>query len=102
VIVHILLGRARDDLTEGERRELGEAIASLSTVPGVRDFTWGPDFSGRGKGYTHGAVMQFANRAALDAYQTNEHHRAVVAILGRLLIDKLVVDYETGSSGISS
>jgi hypothetical protein len=101
MIVHILLGRARGDLSDDERRELGEAIASLGSVPGVQNLTWGPDFSGRGQGYTHGAVMYFADKPALDAYQKNEHHRAVVAILDGLLTDKLVVDYETESNGIS-
>jgi hypothetical protein len=101
MIVHILLVRARDDLSAAERATVEEKLASLGTVPEVQNMSWGPDFSGRSKGYTHGAVMHFADLAALNRYQQNEHHRSVVAYFDTVLADKLVVDYETESSGIS-
>lgn len=102
MIVHILLIRPREDLSAEEQQELEEALASLRTVLGVQRFTWGPDFSGRGKGYTYGAVMHFADRPALNAYGGNEAHLRVVSVLQRLTADRLVVDYEVDSSGIST
>jgi len=101
MIVHIVLMRLRDDLTEEERREFEAAAASLADVSGVEDMTWGPDFSGRGKGFTHAAVIHLTDRDALATYQRDELHRNVVAIFDRLLREKLVIDYETGRSGIS-
>jgi hypothetical protein len=101
VIVHLLMLRVRSNLTDAERREFDRAVESLASVPGVQSMSWGADFSGRAKGLTHGAVLHFADRDALDGYQRNEHHRAVVATLDRLTTEKLVIDYETDSSGIS-
>lgn len=101
MIVHVLLMHVRDDLSDEDRREFEDAAASLAAVPGVEEMTWGPDFSGRGKGFTHAAVMHFPDRDALSTYQADPDHRRVVALFDRLLSDKLVVDYETESSGIS-
>lgn len=102
MIVHLLLCQARDTLTSTEERELEDVLASLASVPGVQSFTWGRDFSGRGKGYTHAAVMHFVDHSALEAYQTNERHVRVVERLANLLDDKLVIDYDTETSGITN
>jgi hypothetical protein len=102
MIVHIVLLRPREDLSDGERREFEEAAASLAQVPGVISMSCGPDFSGRGKGFTYGAVLYLPDREALAAYQSDPQHRTVVGIFDRLTSDKLVVDYETDRSGISA
>jgi hypothetical protein len=96
VITHLLLLQARADLTEYEERELGEAVYGLTSVPGVQNFSWGPDFSGRGKGYTHAAVMYFDSRDALQTYMDNDRHKEIVRTLNRLAPERLVIDYETG------
>lgn len=102
MIVHILLCKPREDLTAAEAAELASAVAALDGVPGVERMTHGPDFSGRGRGYTHGAVMHFADRDALQHYAEDEEHLRIVTILQRLTLDRLVVDYETATSGIST
>ncbi len=101
MIVHIVLIEPRPDLTDRERSELEETIPQLATVPGVRNFTWGPDFSGRSKGYAYAAVMHFDARDALHTYGADGIHRGIVAIFERLTVERLVVDYETRTSGIS-
>ena len=100
MIVHVVLGKGRDDLSGEEERELAEAFGALASVPGVAELSWGPNFSARSKGYTHGAVMYFEDREALGAYLQNERHRTIVQTLDRLMPERLVLDYETGSSGI--
>lgn len=95
MIVHILLGKERPDLTDDERQELREAISRLRGVPGVQQFSAGPNFSERSQGYQQAAVMYFADRAALDGYLQHEKHLAVVADLNRLLPERLIADYET-------
>lgn len=95
MIVHIVLVKQRDDLTADERQELTNAIASLQSVRGVQQFSYGPDISGRSKGYTHAAVIYLADRDALQAYQVDPDHVRVVRVLDRLAPEKLVVDYET-------
>lgn len=102
MIIHIVLGKPRDDLSGDERQELDEALSALDGVPGVMAMTWGRDISGRGKGYTTAAVMQFESRETLDQYQIHPEHQRVVQVLNRLMPDRLIVDYVTDTSGISS
>jgi hypothetical protein len=102
MLIHIILLREREGMSDAERTEMEEAVAALATVPGVGQMTHGRDISGRGQGYTYAAVMRFVDTDALQAYQVHETHQQVVAAFNRLSIDRLVIDYETGSSGISA
>lgn len=94
MIVHVLLLQVRPNLTEYEEHELGEAVEGLAGVPGVIDLTWGPDISGRARGYTHGACMRFQSREALQAYQEHPEHKRIVEAFNRLSPERLVLDYE--------
>ena len=96
MIAHLVLLQARADLTAYEERELGEAVMGLASVPGVRNFSWGPDFSGRGKGYTHAAVMYFDSRDGLQGYLDDAGHKEIVQTLNRLAPERLIIDYEAG------
>jgi hypothetical protein len=98
----MLLGKAREGLSATERRELDEALQGLAELPGVQRMSWGVNTSERSRGYTHGAVMHFADRTALQGYQQADGHRAIVQVLDRLMPERLVVDYETETSGIST
>lgn len=94
MIVHVLLLQARSNLSAYDEQELGEAIYTLRGLPVVQSLTWGPDFSGRGKGYTHAAVMTFADRGALRAYTDDPEHKRIIEVLNRLAPERLVIDYE--------
>lgn len=102
MIAHLVLIKLGRDLDGNERRELERAIARLGSVPGVQEPTWGRDFSGRGKGYEYGAVMHFETRETLAAYAGDATHRQIIAIFDRLGVERLVVDYEIGTSGSST
>jgi Stress responsive A/B Barrel Domain len=102
VLVHIVLGKARQDLTASEQQELSAALASLGAVTGVQQMTHGPNFSERSKGYTHAAVLYFADRAALQGYQVADLHQRAVQVFDRLMPERMIVDYETETSGISA
>lgn len=95
MIVHIVLMKQRNDLSADELTELTAAIASLQHIRGVQYFSYGSDISARSKGYTHAAVITFADRDALQAYGVDDEHLRVVQILNRLAPDRLIVDYET-------
>ena len=97
MIVHLVLGKPREDLSAEETAELEAAIASLGEVRSVMDMTWGPDFSGRGKGYAYAAVLRFADRGALQEYQDDALHKQVVETFNRLMPERLIVDYEVGT-----
>ena len=94
MIVHVLLLQARPDLTEYENIELGQAVQALAGILEVHDLTWGPDFSGRGRGYTHAAVMHFDGRDDLAAYQENPEHKRIVEVFNRLAPQRIIIDYE--------
>lgn len=98
MIVHILLLQARSNLSAYEERELGEALNMISALPMVEEMTWGPDFSGRGRGYTHGAVVHFSSREALQTYQDDATHKQAIEVFNRLAPERLVIDYEAGPS----
>jgi hypothetical protein len=56
--------------------------------------TYGVNFSERSRGYTHGAVLEFESREALQAYLGHDEHVRIVQRLNRLMPERLVVDYE--------
>ncbi len=64
-------------------------------IPGVVDLSCGANFSDRSKGYTHGLVVRFKDRAALEAYGPHpEHQRVVQNFINPIRADVLALDYE--------
>jgi hypothetical protein len=96
MIEHILLIR----WTEGAGREaIDSAMAELrqlkDKIPGIVDLSCGINFSDRSKGYTHGLVIRFKDRAALNAYNPHpEHQRVVQKFINPIRGDTIVFDYE--------
>ncbi len=101
MIAHVLLVAAQPHLSAEQTAELLAALAALAQVPGVERLTFGENASTRSKGYTHAAVMFFADEAALANYATHPHHLDVIRTLDRLAPERLVVDYKTESTGPS-
>jgi hypothetical protein len=96
MIEHIVLFR----WTEGASPEaIDSVVAELrqlkSKIPGVVDLSCGANFSDRAKGYTHGLVVRFKNRAALEAYAPHpEHQRVVQKFITPIRGEVLAIDYE--------
>jgi hypothetical protein len=64
-------------------------------IAGIIDLSCGANFSARAKGYTHGLVMRFTDRAALEAYYPHpDHQRVVQNLINPIRADTLVLDYE--------
>ena len=64
-------------------------------IAGVVDLSCGANFSDRGKGYTHGLVVRFMDRAALEAYGPYpEPQRVVQNFINPIRADILALDYE--------
>ena len=96
MIAHIVLFRWTE---EAKPEAIDRAIAELrglkGRIAGLVDLTGGPNFSDRSKGFTHGFVMHFTDRAALNAYLPHpEHQRVVQTFLTPIRAEILVVDYE--------
>jgi len=77
MIRHVVLVRFRADVTEEQAAEL---LAPLGPLSGRLGFsaTWGRSESPERieRGYMHGFIADFADWAALSAYQADEGHKA--------------------------
>ncbi|HZU11381.1 MAG TPA: Dabb family protein [Chloroflexota bacterium] len=94
MIVHIVLFKARSNLSAYDEALLGEAIGSLAGISSVESMTWGPDFSGRAQGFTHAAILHFADRESLQRYLDDDVHKKAVESFNQLAPERLILDYE--------
>jgi hypothetical protein len=97
MVEHILLMRWTD---EASKETIDNALAELralkNKIAGIVDLSCGANFSERAKGYTHGLIIRFADRAALEAYFPHpEHQRVVQNFIDPIRADTLILDYET-------
>jgi len=96
MIRHIVLLRFKPETPPGEVAACMTAFAALpSKIAGITAFESGADISPEGlaKGFSHVAVVTFADAAARDAYLPHPAHEAFVAQLKPWLDDVLVFDY---------
>ena len=96
MIEHIVLFRWTDAATpEAKANVMTELRKLKGKIPGIVDLTCGENFSDRSKGYTHGLVVRFTDRAALQAYGPHpEHQRVVQNLIKPIAADILALDYE--------
>ena len=96
MIEHIVLFRWTDEASQEAKDKVIAELRSLkSKIPGIIDLSCGANFSDRAKGYTHGLVVRFADRAALQAYGPHpEHQRIVQNLIKPIAADILALDYE--------
>lgn len=95
MIQHIVLIRFKKDVSREEIADMFAAIAAVrEVVPGIRSITSGRslELEKLEKGFRDGFVVEFEDRAALDAYQAHPDHRAAGA--------RLVAAAEGGLDGI--
>ncbi len=79
MIEHVVLFRWKPEATGEQVAEVMEGLRGLKDrIPGIVTLACGADFSGRAQGYTHGLVVRFSDRAALDAYGPHPDHQAVI------------------------
>ena len=64
-------------------------------IAGVVDLSCGANFFDRAESYTHGLVVRFADRAALEGYNPHpEHQRVLQNFVNPIRADVLALDYE--------
>jgi hypothetical protein len=97
-IVHIVAWRlnGRD---EAERLAQAKAVvaaveATRGRIPGLLSLETGPNVVAAADAWDVGAVMVFASREDLDAYQTHPVHLALKAIVGPLRSARSQLDFE--------
>jgi antibiotic biosynthesis monooxygenase (ABM) superfamily enzyme len=91
-VFHVFAFRWKPDTSETQKEKAAEEIAAFQgQIPGLLQTHVGPNISPRGKGYTFGGIMQFKDRASLDAYVQHPAHQALLAWLVPL-IDAIELD----------
>ena len=100
MIEHVVLFKLRESASAEQKAGMLENLLKLKgKIPGIVQAAAGPNFSARSRGYTHGFVARFADRAALDSYQPHPEHQAVVRDHVQPIAEEiLVVDYEISAS----
>jgi hypothetical protein len=94
LVIHTFGFRWKPGVTEGQRAQAVKVIRELrGKIPGLLNTWVGQNISPRSQGYELGGVMQFSDRAALEAYNSHPAHEKVLAFL-RPLIDAIEIDFE--------
>lgn len=95
MIIHTFGFRWKPGVTAAQRAESIRIIRALQgQIPGLLQTWVGENISPRSQGYELGGVMQFVDRAALDAYGDHPAHQKVLAFLHPLM-DAIEIDFET-------
>ena len=93
-VFHVFAFRWKPNTSEAEKDRAAKEIAAFQgQIPGLLQTHVGPNISPRGKGYTFGGIMQFKDRASLDAYFQHPTHQALLAWLVPL-IDAVELDLQ--------
>ncbi len=72
-----------------------ELRALKGKIEGIVDLSCGANFSDRAQGFTHGLVVRFTDRAALEAYGPHPAHQYVVQnFIHPIRAEILAMDYE--------
>lgn len=96
VIEHVVLFKLKAEAPDERKAEMLRQLTGLKDrIPGILGVSAGVNFSARAQGYTHGFVVRFRDRAALDAYLPHPAHQAVVENHVRPISEGvLALDYE--------
>ncbi len=93
--IHSFLFQWHPSVTsEMKDRAAREIRALQGQIPGLLETSYGANVSPRSQGFTHGGVMKFRDKAALDAYSPNPVHQKLVDWLMPLLKIAAELDYE--------
>lgn len=94
MLIHIVCWKYRPDVSDEERNEHRARLRALATlIPTVLRLEVGADVLSLERSFDTGLVVEFDDRAGLDAYDVHPEHQAVAAI-GRSVAEKVVsVDF---------
>jgi hypothetical protein len=91
-VFHVFAFQWKPGTTEDQKEKAAREIVALQgQIPGLLQTHVGPNYSPRGKGYTFVGVMQFKDKASLDAYPQHPAHQALLVWLVPL-IDAIELD----------
>lgn len=96
MVEHIVLFRWQEDANADAINQAVEELRGLKgKIAEIGDLSCGENFSDRAKGYTHGLVVRFRDRAGLEVYGPHPEHQQVVQnFIKPIAADVLALDYE--------
>jgi Stress responsive A/B Barrel Domain len=93
--IHTFLFQWQPSVTAEMKERAAREIRGLQgQIPGLLETSYGANVSARSQGFTHGGVMKFRDKAALDAYSPHPVHQKLVDWLMPLLKVAAELDYE--------
>jgi hypothetical protein len=93
MLTHIVCFKYKSDIPQSVREDHRSRLRGLHGIEGVVRLTVGADVVHSPRSYDTALVVEFRDRAARDAYQTNPQH-VPVAQFGASLCDHIVaVDF---------
>jgi hypothetical protein len=94
MLLHLVSFKYKSDTAAALRAQHRQRLAALKGLDGVIDLKVGEDVVGSPRSYDTGLAVTFADRAALDAYQTDAQH-VPIAQFGVSVCEHIVaVDFE--------
>ncbi|MBM3162587.1 MAG: Dabb family protein [Chlorobi bacterium] len=99
MLKHVVMWRLKDRAHGNDKavkaRLFKEKLEQLSgRIPGLLHIEAGVDFSCTPSSYDVVLYSEFADREALECYQTHPEHEAVKAFIVEAASERVVVDYE--------
>ncbi len=94
MLLHLVCFKYKPDVDQATRAQHRARLAGLRGLDGVVDLKVGEDVVRSPRSYDTGLAITFPNRAALDAYQTNDRHVPVAQLGVRLSEHIVAVDFE--------
>jgi len=99
MIKHIVMWRLKDSVHGNDRATNARLIKDMlealqGRIPGLLKIEVGMDYSATETSADLVLVSEFESRAALDAYQIHDAHKAVVPFIKEAASERRLVDYE--------
>lgn len=94
--IHIVLFKFKEGTTTQQVQRLKDGILKQKgPIAGLLEISFGEDFTGRAKGFTHAEVAVFKDRKSLEKFNSSEYHKQlIVDYIKPILEDILVLDYQ--------
>lgn len=96
-LVHMVSFKFKPEATAAQIKEVEVAFGALKTkIPQIVSYEWGTNISPEklDKGFTHGFILTFADDKDRDVYLKHPDHQAFGKIVGPVLGDVFVVDFQ--------
>jgi len=94
MLLHLVSFKYKAEVDAATRAQHRQRLAGLQGLDGVIELKVGEDVVRSARSYDTGLAITFPDRAALDAYQTNDRHVPVAQFGAGLCEHVVAVDFE--------